>query len=256
VLLDQRNCGRSTPSAAEPDIDLSENTTDNLVADIDRLRQHLEVDRWLVLGGSWGCTLALDYAERHTENVSELVLFGVTTGRHSEFDWTFRGGLSAFFPEQWKRLRDALPDGVPDSDVPVAYHRLLFDSHPDIRERASYEWCMWESASPDWPPRTGLADRFQDPSYALAFSRVVTHYVSHNAWLEDGALLRDAGRLADIPGVLIHGRYDFQAPIGNAWELKRAYPTASLVIVEEAGHSASSEAITREIVRATDSFTL
>jgi proline iminopeptidase len=253
VLFDQRGCGRSTPHAGEPGADLASNNTANLLADIERLRRHLDVDRWLVLGGSWGSTLALAYAEAHPHRVTEMVLFGVTTGRHSEFDWTFRGGLAAFFPEQWERLRAGLPVAERDGDVVEGYHRLLHDPDPAVRRRAAEAWCLWESATPAWPPAAGLAARFRDPAYALAFARIVTHYVRHNAWLEDGVLLRDAGRLAGIPGILVNGRFDFQAPLANAWELKRAWPRAELVIVDEAGH-APNPGLTRELIRATDRF--
>jgi len=254
VLFDQRGCGRSTPHASAPGTDLSTNTTAHLLADIERLREHLDVERWLVLGGSWGSTLALAYAEAHPQRVTAIVLFGVTTGCHSEFDWTFRGGLAAFFPQQWERLLDSLPPGDRDGDVVEACHRLLFDPDPDVRRRAAEAWCLWESATPAWPPATGLAPRFRDPDYALAFARIVTHYVRHNAWLEDGALLRDAAALAGIPGVLVNGRFDLQAPIASAWTLRRAWPAAELVIVDDAGHAADSPAIARALVRATDRF--
>jgi proline iminopeptidase len=253
VLFDQRGCGRSRPHGSAIDADLASNNTANLVADIERLRQHLDVERWLVLGGSWGSTLALAYAETHPERVTEMVLFGVTTGRRSEFDWTFRGGLAAFFPEQWDRFRAGLPAAQRDGDIVEAYHQLLNDPDPTVRQRAAEAWCMWESATPAWPPTTGLAERFTDPAYALAFARIVTHYVRHNAWLEDGRLLRDAGSLAAIPGVLVNGRFDFQAPIANAWELKRAWPRAELVIVDDAGHSVDA-GLARELIRATDRF--
>ncbi|HEY7622897.1 MAG TPA: prolyl aminopeptidase [Solirubrobacteraceae bacterium] len=253
VLLDQRNCGRSTPHASTPGIDLANNTTANLVADIELLREHLEIDRWLVLGGSWGSTLALAYAESHVDRVSEMVLFGVTTGRHSEFDWTFRGGVAALFPEQWERLRAVLPATLRDAGVVEAYHRLLNDPDPEVCRRAAEAWCRWESATPDWPPTDALAERFTDPAYALAFARIVTHYVLHNAWLEDGSLLRGADALADVPGILVHGRFDFAAPLGNAWELKRAWPRAELVVVDGAGHSGSA-GFDRELRRATDRF--
>jgi proline iminopeptidase len=253
LLFDQRGCGRSTPQASEPAAGLMANTTAHLIADIERLRRHLGVERWLLLGGSWGSTLALAYAEAHPARVSGLVLFGVTTGRSSEFDWTFRGGLAAFFPEQWERLCAVLPEEE-RGDVVEAYARLLADPDPAVHKRAAEEWCLWESASPDWPPRPGLAQRFEDPAYALAFARIVTHYVRHNAWLEDSQLLDNASRLAEIPGVLINGRFDFQAPIGNAWALKRAWPEAELVIVDDAGHAAGDRSITEEIARATDRF--
>ena len=254
VLFDQRNCGRSTPHASTPDADLASNTTSNLIADIELLRQRLGVNRWLVFGGSWGSTLALAYAEKYPGRVTEMILFGVTTGRRKEFDWLFRGGVAVFFPEQWERLRTNLPVDDRHVDTVEAYHRLLHDPDPAIRRRAAFEWCMWESATPAWPPTHGLARRFSDPIFALAFARLVTHYVRHNAWLEDGRLLRDAEALAEIPGILINGRFDFQAPIGNAWELKRAWPRAELVVVEDAGHSPDNAGITRELIRASDRF--
>lgn len=249
VLFDQRGCGRSRPHASEPGADLSSNTTAHLIADIERLREHLGIERWLVLGGSWGSTLALAYAEAHPGRVTEMVLFGVTTGRHSEFDWTFRGGVAAFFPEQWERLVNGLPEEVRGGDVVEAYARMLNEDDPGVCQRAAESWCLWESATPEWPPAPGLAERFRDPAYALAFARIVTHYVRHNAWLEDGVLLREAGGLAEIPGVLVNGRFDFQAPIGNAWALRRVWPRAELVIVDEAGHGVGA-GVSRELVRA------
>ena len=254
VLLDQRGCGRSRPHASAPDTDLANNNTANLIKDIELLRQHLNVDRWLVFGGSWGSTLALAYAEAHTERLTEMILFGVTTGRREEFDWLFRGGLSVLFPAQWEDLCAAVPADERDGDIVEAYHRLLNDADDTVRQRAAEAWCMWESATPAWPPTTGLAERFTNADFAMAFARIVTHYVRHNAWLEDGSLLRDADSLAAIPGILVNGRFDFQAPIANAWELKRAWPRAELVIVEEAGHAANEPALTEELIRATETF--
>lgn len=253
ILFDQRNCGRSTPHASASTIDLSGNNTANLIADIESLRKRLGIDRWLVLGGSWGSTLALAYAEANPGRVSAMVLFGVTTGRHCEFDWTFRGGLARFFPAEWERLLAALPPSERDGDVVEAYHRLLSDPESAVHQPAADAWCLWESATPDWPPKPGLAPRFRDPAYRLAFARIVVHYVRHNAWLENGVLLRDAGRLEGIPAVLVNGRFDFQAPLANAWQLSRAWPGARLVVVDDAGHSAS-ERLGLEVVRATDSF--
>ena len=252
ALFDQRNCGRSTPHASYPGTDLSANTTQHLIADAELLREHLGVDRWLVLGGSWGSTLGLAYAETHSDRTTEIVLCAITTGRHTELDWLFRGGLARFFPEQWARLVDALPENDRE-DIVAAYNRLLNDPDPEIRSGAVEAWCLWESATPDWPPRDGLAERFEDPDYALAFARIVTHYVLHNAFLEDGILLRNAERLQQIPGMLVHGRFDFQAPLENAYALSRAWPQAKLVVVDDAGHKPTGE-VTREIVRATDGF--
>ncbi len=254
VLFDQRGCGRSTPHASAPDTDLASNTTWHLIADIELLRQHLDIDRWLVLGGSWGSVLALAYAEQYPERVTELVLFGVSTGRHKELDWLFRGGIAIFFPEQWERLRAALPQADRDGDIVEAYARLLHAPDPAVRDRAAYEWCLWESATPAWPPTTGLAGRFADPAYRMAFARLVTHYIRHNQWLDDGVLLRNAEALADIPGSIVNGRFDFQGPIANAWDLKRAWPRADLVIVDNAGHAADNAGITQALIRATNRY--
>jgi proline iminopeptidase len=254
ILFDQRNCGRSLPHASDPATDLSLNTTAHLISDIERLREHLGVERWLVLGGSWGSTLALAYAEAYPVCVSEMVLFGVTTGRHTEFDWLFRGGVAALFPEQWERLRELAPAETPDAEIVTAYSHMLNDTDPDLRQRATDAWCRWESATPAWPPSDALATRFRDPVFAYGFARIVTHYVTHNAWLEDGALIRGASALEAIPSALIQGRYDFQAPLGNAWALRRAWARAELAVVNNAGHSADSLDITGEIVRATDRF--
>ena len=254
VLFDQRGCGRSTPHASDPDIDLGSNTTQNLIADMELLRQHLDVERWLVFGGSWGSTLALAYAEAHPDRVTEMILWGVTTGRRVECDWLFRGGVAVLFPQQWERLGAGVPAAERDGDVVEAYSRMLHDPDPEVRRRAALEWCMWESATPEWPPKAGLAERYADPDFALAFARLVTHYVCHDLFLEDGILLRNAGVLADIPGILVNGRFDLQAPISNAWELKRVWPRAELVIVENAGHAGDDPDLTQEVIRATDRF--
>ena len=254
VLFDQRNCGRSTPHASGPDIDLSNNTTPNLIADIERLREHLRVDRWLVTGGSWGSALALAYGEQHPDRVTGMVVWGVNSARRSEFDWLFRGGVGAFFPEQWERIRNAVPDQLRDIDIVEAYSRMLFDPNPEVRTQAAYGWCLWESATPSWPPTSDLDERFEDPAFALAFARLVTHYVRHDAWFEEDELLRGIGALEGIPGVLVQGRFDFQSPLGSAWAVQRAWRRSELVVVDEAGHDAGVPGIEQAIVRATDRF--
>jgi proline iminopeptidase len=254
VLFDQRGCGRSTPHASEPGADLAANTTWHLVEDIERLRTALGIDRWLVLGGSWGSELALAYAERYPRRVTELVLWGASPGRRRDLDWLFRGGLSLLFPAQWEALLEALPAADRDGDPAEAMHRLLVDADPEVRQRAALAWCTWESVTPDWPPTPGLDERYQDPAFALAFARLVTHYVRHDLWLEDGALIRDAGALRGIPGVIVNGRFDLQSPLGAAWAIHRAWPSSDLVVVENAGHAASHPGITGELVRATDRF--
>lgn len=254
VLFDQRGCGRSTPHAGDMGTDLTTNTTAALIADIERLRQHLDIERWLVLGGSWGSTLALAYAERHPGHVSELILFGVTTGRRREFDWWFRGGAAVLFPVQWERLRTVLPMSERGGDIVDAYYRLLHDPDPAVRRRAATEWCLWESAALAWPPEPRLAPRFTEPTYAMAFARLVTHYVRHNAWLDDGVLLRGAAALRGIPGIMVQGRLDLGAPIAWAWDLTQVWPRAVLVVVENAGHAGDHPGIAGELVRATDQF--
>ena len=254
VLFDQRNCGRSTPHASALETSLESNTTAHLIADIEQLRQHLNIDRWLVFGGSWGCTLALAYAESYPERVTDMILFGITTGRYQEIDWLFRGGVAIFFPEQWERLRKALPEAERDGDIVEAYYRRLNDANLTVRQQAAEACCLWESATPAWPPLTGLAPRFTNPTFALAFARIVTHYMHHKLWLEDGSLLRDADVLADIPGILVNGRFDFQAPIAYAWELKRVWLRAELVMVDNAGHAADNPGLTQALIRATDRF--
>ena len=253
VLFDQRNCGRSLPHASRPETDLSKNCTANLLADIELLRRRLKIDRWTLLGSSWGSTLALLYAEANPERVSEILLWGVTTGRHEEFDWWFRGGAALLFPEQWERLRDALPVADRHHDLAHAYYRLLHDANPSVRSDAALNWCRWESITSLSAPGEELSPRFLHADFRMAYARIVTHYVTHNAWLEDGAVLRDAARLGGIPGVIVSGRLDVQAPLRWAWDLKRAWPQVRHVIVEKAGHG-GSVAATAELIAATDEF--
>jgi proline iminopeptidase len=250
VLFDQRGCGRSVPHASDASTDLRVNTTHHLLDDTERLRAHLGIDAWLVLGNSWGSTLALAYAERYPRHVSGLVLAAVGTTRTSEIDWLYHG-VGRFFPEQWARFRDGVPAADRDGNLVDAYCRLL--AHPDaaVRERAAQQWCDWEDAvvsSGDSEPNP----RYRDPSFRMAFARIVTHYFSHAAWLENGELLRNAGALRGIPGVMIHGRLDLGCPLGTAWELAQAWLDGELVVVAAAGHSTGDLGMTDAIVAATD----
>ncbi|MFI7101375.1 prolyl aminopeptidase [Streptomyces sp. NPDC050161] len=253
VLFDQRGCGRSTPHAADPATDLRHNTTAHLLADMEQLREHLGIDRWLLFGGSWGSTLILAYAERHPQRVSEIVIPSVTTTRRREIDWLYRG-VGRFFPEQWARFRDGARAAEGDGSLIGAYAELTGHPDPAVRERATADWCAWEDTVLSMEPN-GAPDPYAGrPSAArLALVRICTHYFAHGAWLEEGALLRDAGRLAGIPGVLIHGRLDLSSPLETAWELSRAWPDARLIVIDDAGHK-GSEAMREAEIGALDRF--
>jgi proline iminopeptidase len=240
VLFDQRGCGRSTPHASDPATDMSVNTTEHLLADMELLRERLGIERWLLYGGSWGSTLILVYAQRHPHRVSEIVISGVTTTRRSETDWLYRG-VGRYFPEAWERFRDGAPEAYHDGNLPAGYAQLLADPDPLVRRRATDNWLAWEDTviSLESNGRPGAyGDR--PPDARLAFVRICTHYFANGAWLQEGALLRDAGRLAGIPGVLVHGRHDLGGPVRTAWELARAWPDAELVVIEDSGHTGSA----------------
>jgi proline iminopeptidase len=251
VQFDQRNCGRSTPSASDPVVDLSTNTTAHLVADCERVREHLGIDRWLVWGASWGTSLALAYAEAHPERVTEMILVAVTNGSREEVDWITRS-IGRIFPAEWARFRDAVPEADRDGDLAAAYSRLLHDPDPDVRERAARAWCEWEDTHVATFPGHEHDPRYDDPSFRLCFARLVTHYWSNNCFLDDGVLLREAHRLAGIPGVLIHGRLDISSPPDTAWELARAWPDADLVLIGDAGHG--GDPMTPAVIDATNRF--
>ena len=234
VLFDQRGCGRSTPLASEPDADLRTNTTAHLIADIEHLRRHLEIDRWTVLGVSWGSTLGLAYAEAHPERIAALVLALVTTTSRREVEW-ITSGVGRIFPREWDRFVAAVPESLRHLPLVDAYATLLFDRDDAVREHAAREWCAWEDAHVSLAPGSRHDARFDDAEFRLRFARLVTHYWRHAAFLDDGQLLRDAPRLNGIPGVLIHGRYDVSGPLETAWRLSQSWTTSQLRILE-AGH--------------------
>jgi proline iminopeptidase len=251
VLFDQRGAGRSRPHASEPAVDLSVNTTDHLVADIERVREHLAVDRWLVQGTSWGSTLALAYAQRCPQRVSEIVLAAVTMTRRADVEWLSRGA-GAFFPAQWERFRAGVPVADRDGDLVAAYARLLADPDPDVQHRAARDWCAWEEALVSAESGGRRNPRYDDPTFRLGFARLVTHYFSHAAWLAEDQLLARADRLAGIPGVLIHGQLDVGGPLRTAWQLAQAWADSELVVVPAAGHT--SPGLRDHVVAATDAF--
>ena len=253
VLFDQRGCGRSTPDAAEPDADLSTNTTWHLIADIEQLRDRLGIEKWLVLGASWGATLAFAYAEQHPSSVSEIVVFSVTSTTPREVDWITRD-MGRIFPEEWARFRDGVPESERDGNLALAYSRRLHSPDPAVRDRAARAWCEWEDTHVATYSGYKPDPRYEDPVLRLRLARLVSHYWGHAAWLEDGALLRDAGKLAGIPGVLITGRLDISSPPDIAWHLAQAWPDAELHIVGDAGHGASSANVSDLVLAAIDRF--
>jgi proline iminopeptidase len=248
LLFDQRGCGRSRPHAA-----LENNTTWHLVADIERLREMTGGDRWLVFGGSWGSALALAYAETHPDRVTGLILRGIFTLRRAELLWYYQDGASWLFPDKWERFLAPIP---PDErgDLMAAYRRRLTDADPAIRGEAALAWSLWEGETLTLRPAPDLSVQHADADYALAFSRIENHYFVHGGWLDEGQLIRDAGRLRSIPAVIVQGRYDVATPVRTAWDLHRAWPEAAFHLIDDAGHAVSEPGILDALLNATDRF--
>ena len=247
VLYDQRGAGQSMPLG-----ELTDNTTEHLVADLERLRSHLGIDRWLVFGGSWGSTLALAYAEAHPERVLALVLRGIFLARAWEIRW-FMHEMSLVFPEAWRAFAHFLPEAE-RSDLLASYHRRLTDPDPAVHLPAAHAWSRYESSCSTLLPDPELVAHFDEDPVALAIARIEAHYFVHNLFLREGALLADIGRIAGIPCAIVQGRYDIVCPIRSADDLHRAWPEAQYVVVPDAGHSAREPGIARELVAATDRF--
>jgi proline iminopeptidase len=253
VQLDQRGCGRSTPHAGDFATDLWTNTTHHLIADLELLRAHLGIDRWLVWGASWGVTLALAYAERNPERVTEMILLSITMTRRSDVRWVGRD-VGRYFPEEWARFRAGVPEADQDGDLVAAYNRLLnASSDPMVRLQAARDWVAWEDAILSLEAGYVRPNpRWADERYMLCFARLVTHYFSHAAWLDEDELLRNAPQLAGIPGVLLHGRLDLAGPPDVAWQLAQAWPGAELHFIA-GGHTGDAE-MDRLLLEATDRF--
>jgi proline iminopeptidase len=249
VLFDQRGCGKSTPHA-----ELHENTTWNLVNDIERIRGHLGIDRWQVFGGSWGSTLALAYAQTHPERVTELVLRGIFMLRRWELEWFYQKGCDALYPDAWETYLKAIPE-VEHGDLMSAYYRRLTSSDPIERVEAARAWSVWEGATSYlWQDESHIQSSGED-EFALAFARIECHYFVHGGFFEhDDQLLRNVDRIRKIPAVIVQGRYDVVCPMRSAWDLHRAWPEADLRIVQDAGHSAFEPGNISELIKATDRF--
>ncbi len=248
ILFDQRGSGRSTPHAG-----LEQNTTWDLVSDIERVRELLGIERWLVFGGSWGSTLGLAYAETHAERVNALVLRGIFLCRPEEIDWFYQAGASWIFPDHWQDYLAPIPLAERD-DLLHAYHRRLTGGDEAVRLDAAKAWSIWEGRCATLLPDQSLRTAFADARMALSLARIECHYFVNQSFLQPNQLIRDAGRLADIPGVIIHGRYDLICPLRSAWELHQAWPRADLQIIADAGHAAFEPGIARALVDATDRF--
>lgn len=248
LLFDQRGCGRSTPHAG-----LDANTTQHLVADIERLRALLGAERWLVFGGSWGSSLGLAYAEAHPDRVSALILRGIFTVRRSELLWYYQEGASWLFPDKWEGFLAPIPEAE-RGDLMAAYHRRLTGPSPEARMEAALAWTLWEGETITLLPNAAYSARYAEDRFALAFARIENHYFVNGGFVEEGQLLRDAGRLRDIPGIIIQGRYDLATPARSAWDLHRAWPEAEFRLVEGVGHAFDEPGILAELLRATDRF--
>ncbi|WP_338465666.1 prolyl aminopeptidase [Novosphingobium sp. ZN18A2] len=248
LLFDQRGCGRSTPFAS-----LDHNTTWDLVADMERLRAMCGHEKWQVFGGSWGSTLALAYAETHPERVSELVLRGIFLGTEREYDWLYRYGASALYPEGWEEFAGHVPEDE-RGDLVEAYRRRLTSDDEATRTAAAKAWSRWEALVVTLLPDPAIVEHSTDDEHAVAIARIENHFFHNMCWFEPGQLLANAGRLKGIPGVIVQGRHDCCTPPESAWALKKAWPDVDLQIVPDAGHLFSEPGITDGLIRASDRF--
>ncbi|NVJ97727.1 MAG: prolyl aminopeptidase [Alphaproteobacteria bacterium] len=248
ILFDQRGCGRSRPHAS-----LDDNTSWDLVADMEAIRTHLGIQQWLLFGGSWGSTLSLLYAQAHPQHVKGLILRGIFLSRQRELDWFYQDGTRSIFPEAWARFADMVPEEE-QSDLITAYHKRLTDPQFDDERLAfAKEWSLWEGSTVTLVPDDEQRAHSVDPVFALAFARIEAHYFKNKCWLRsDAQILEDAHKLRGIPVTIVQGRYDAICPPTSAWELAQAIPWATLKMVPVAGHSAFEPAIQHELICATD----
>ncbi len=249
VLFDQRGCGSSKPHAS-----IEANTTWHLVADIEALRESLGIERWQVFGGSWGSTLALAYAQKHPERVTELVLRGIFLLRRRELLWFYQEGASRLFPDLWEDFIAPIPEAE-RSDMMAAYHARLTHADPAVRNPAARAWSVWEAATSHLYISQSHVENSAGEEFSLAFSRIECHYFVNGGFLRnEQQLIEDIDRVRHIPTVIVQGRYDVVCPVETAWELHRAFPEADLRIVPDAGHSAFEPSIVHELVMATDRY--
>ncbi|MFK4824367.1 prolyl aminopeptidase [Paenochrobactrum sp. BZR 588] len=249
ILFDQRGCGRSIPHA-----ELRENTTWDLVADIEKIRAYLNIDKWQVFGGSWGSTLSLAYAQTHPDHVSELILRGIFMARQFEIDWLYSNGASIIFPDHFEDYQEHIPQSE-RHDMVGAYYKRLTDRDPQVQIEAARRWARWEASVISLLPDPIRVEEFGEDSYAIAFARIECHYFKNKAFFKtDDHLLRHIETIRHIKAAIIHGRYDMCTPFINAWQLKKMWPQAELHIVEDSGHASSEKGIIHELVAATRKF--
>ncbi|MFJ2991571.1 prolyl aminopeptidase [Pandoraea sp. NPDC087047] len=248
TLFDQRGCGRSLPYAS-----LDDNTTDHLVKDIEALRKKFGYERWLVLGGSWGSTLALAYAQTYVGRVSELVMRGIFTARREELRWYYQKGASWLFPDRWEKFLEPIPPEE-RGDLMRAYQKRLTDPDEAVQIQAACAWSMWEGSTITLLPDEQLADAFGDSHYALAFARIENHYFMNDGFLKPNQLIGGASSLCGIPGVIVQGRYDIATPARTAWELHKQWREADFYWAPDAGHAFSEPTILHWLIEATDRF--
>ena len=249
ILFDQRGCGRSRPHAS-----LEDNTTWHLVSDIEKLREHLAIDQWLLFGGSWGSTLALAYSQTHPSRVSELVLRGIFLLTQFELQWFYQSGASAIFPEHWERYLEAIPTSE-RNDLIQAFYRRLTSSNRATRVAAARAWSIWEAATSYLHVNEENVNKWGEEDFAVAVARIECHYFVNRGFFEsEDQLLRNADRIRSIPAVIVQGRYDIVCPMQTAWALHRAWPEADFRVVPDAGHSAFEAGTTHELISATDRF--
>jgi proline iminopeptidase len=255
ILFDQRGAGRSTPHT-----ELTDNTTDHLVSDMNKIREYLGIDKWIVFGGGWGATLSLAYAEKHPDTVLGLILRGVFLGRQKDIDWFSEEGASRFFPDHWEDFTSPIQkqktSGSKQPSNCDAYHELMMQDNELARMAAAKAWSTWEAHASTLHPDTRLIKHFSDGGRAHARCLIATHYFRNQCFLEPDQLLKNASVLKDIPGILVHGRFDCVSPLDNAHQLRKVWPTSQLYIVREAGHSATEPAMIDALIRGTRDMAL
>jgi proline iminopeptidase len=253
VLFDQRNCGRSRPHASDPAVSLEHNTTWHLVADMERLRDHLGVGRWQVFGGSWGSALSLAYAQTHPDRVTELVVRGIFTLRPVELRWFYQEGASMLFPDVWESYLAPIPEDE-RGDLIAAYHRRLNDPDPAIRVPAARAWSVWEGTTLTLRPNPKIIAQHADEDFAVCFARIENHYFLNGGFFAEEQLIRGVDKIRHIPCLIVQGRYDVCTPVATAWDLHRAWPEAEFHIVDDAGHAYIEPGILDRLIAATDRF--